>query len=121
MRKVNKESSVEIWGDGKARREIMYAGDLADAVMKATAEIDTLPEIMNCGTGYDNTIQTYYETVADVIGWCGSFTYDYSKPVGMTQKLCATDRQLEWGWRAPTSLPDGIKATYDFYLKELTK
>jgi GDP-L-fucose synthase len=121
LAKVNDDSTVEIWGDGKARREFMYAGDLADAVMKAAANIDTLPDLMNCGVGQDHTIRTYYETVADVIGWYGDFTYDLSRFVGMKQKLCATDRQSEWGWSAATSLPDGIKATYEFYLNEVIK
>lgn len=116
--KVNGAPSVEIWGDGTARREFMYAGDLADAVLRAAADIDALPELMNCGLGHDHAINDYYRTVAEVIGWDGTFTHDLSKPVGMKQKLCATDRQSDWGWSAPTSLRDGIKATYDFYLKE---
>ncbi|MBR9844312.1 MAG: GDP-L-fucose synthase [Rhodobacteraceae bacterium] len=121
LAKLNGEATVEIWGDGTARREFMYAGDLADAVMKAAADLDALPELMNCGLGHDHTINAYYETVADVIGWDGEFTHDLSKPVGMKQKLCATDRQTAWGWSAPTSLRDGIKATYEFYLNEATK
>jgi GDP-L-fucose synthase len=121
LAKQNGEKTVEIWGDGTARREFMYAGDLADAVMRAASDIDALPELMNCGLGHDHTINAYYETVADVIGWDGEFTHDLSKPVGMKQKLCATDRQDGWGWRAPTSLRDGIKTTYDFYLNEATK
>lgn len=121
LAKENDEKTVEIWGDGTARREFMYAGDLADAVMKAASDIDALPELMNCGLGHDHTINAYYETVADVIGWDGEFTHDLSKPVGMKQKLCATDRQDSWGWSAPTSLRDGIKTTYDFYLNEATK
>ena len=121
LAKQNGEKTVEIWGDGTARREFMYAGDLADAVMRAAADIDALPELMNCGLGHDHTINAYYETVADVIGWDGTFTHDLSKPVGMKQKLCATERQDGWGWTAPTSLRDGIKTTYDFYLNEATK
>jgi GDP-L-fucose synthase len=121
LAKQNGERTVEIWGDGTARREFMYAGDLADAVMKAASDIDALPELMNCGLGHDYTIKAYYETVADVIGWDGEFTHDLSKPVGMKRKLCATHLQDGWGWTAPTSLRDGIKTTYDFYLNEATK
>ncbi|WP_319568115.1 GDP-L-fucose synthase family protein [Cohaesibacter marisflavi] len=121
MAKEKGEETVEIWGDGTARREFMYAGDLADAVMKAAGDIDALPELMNCGLGHDHEINTYYQSVADVIGWDGDFTHDLSRPVGMKKKLCATDRQTEWGWSASTSLVDGIRATYDFYLNEATK
>jgi GDP-L-fucose synthase len=118
LAKINDTPNVEIWGDGTARREFMYAGDLADAVMKAVANLDDLPDLMNCGLGHDHTINEYYQTVADVIGWNGTFTHDLARPVGMQQKLCATERQSRWGWSAPTRLRDGIQATYDFYLNE---
>ena len=121
LAKQSGERTVEIWGDGKARREFMYAGDLAGAVMKAASNFDALPELMNCGLGRDYTIKAYYETVAEVIGWEGEFTYNLSKPVGMKQKLCSTERQERWGWSAQTSLRSGIKSTYDFYLKEVLK
>lgn len=118
---VTGQKTVEIWGDGTARREFMYAGDLADAVMKAAADLGAMPELMNCGPGHDYTVNAYYEAVAEVIGWDGTFTHDLSKPVGMRQKLCDTRRQAGWGWAAPTSLRNGIKTTYDFYLNEAAK
>lgn len=111
------QASVEIWGDGTARREFMFAGDLADAVLRAADDIDRLPDLMNVGLGHDHTINEYYETVADVVGWQGEFTHDLSKPVGMKQKLCDTTRQSAWGWQAPTSLRDGIAQTYRSYLE----
>lgn len=109
--------TVEIWGDGTARREFMYAGDLADAVWKAVADPAALPGAMNVGLGHDHSINDYYATVADVIGWQGEFTHDLSRPVGMKQKLCSTERQTAWGWHAPTSLRDGIAKTYRHYLE----
>lgn len=121
LAKVDDKPSVEIWGDGTVRREFMYAGDLADAVMKAAADIDSMPELMNCGLGYDHTINEYFAMVADVIGWEGTLSHDLSKPVGMKQKLGATDRQTAWGWSPKTSLRDAIRATYDFYLNEASK
>src|SRR6056297_3617469 len=75
--------SVEIWGDGTARREFMFAGDLADAVWTAAGDMTALPDATNIGLGHDHTINDYYATVADVIGWDGAFTHDLSKPTGM--------------------------------------
>jgi len=99
----------------------MYASDLADAIFRAANNIDTLPELMNCGLGYDYSINEYYKTVADVIGWEGVFVHDLSKPVGMRQKLCSIERQNTWGWSAPTCLRSAISKTYDFYLHEVIK
>lgn len=119
--KTKGHAKVEIWGTGTARREFMYAGDLADAVLRAADDIDRIPELMNIGLGYDYTINEYYNAVAEVIGWKGQFTHDLSKPVGMTQKLTDSTRQTVWGWAPPTSLADGIEKTYCFYLNEATK
>ena len=119
--KVHQKKSVEIWGDGTARREFMYAGDLADCILRAANNIGSFPELMNCGIGYDYSINEYYRVVAEVIGWDGEFLHDLSKPVGMKQKLCSIERQSIWGWSAPTSLSNAISKTYDFYLHEATK
>ena len=114
--KTSGDKTVEIWGDGMARREFMYAGDFADAVLKAAGDISSLPELMNCGLGHDYTINAYYQAVAEMLDWDGEFTHDLTKPVGMNRKLCAIDLQENWGWAPATSLYEGIKSTYDFYL-----
>lgn len=108
--------TVEIWGDGQARREFMYAGDLADAVLRALSDIETLPDLMNVGVGSDHSISEYYKAVADVIGWTGTFVYDLQKPVGMARKLIDIGRQQQWGWLPSTSLSQGLQMTYSFYL-----
>ncbi|MDB6176254.1 GDP-L-fucose synthase [Paracoccus sp. Z330] len=111
-------SEVEIWGDGTARREFMYAGDLADAVMRAVADPESLPATLNIGLGQDHSINDYYAIIAKVIGWDGRFTHDLTRPVGMKQKLLDVSAQKAWGWSAPTALEDGLRATYEFYLQE---
>jgi GDP-L-fucose synthase len=121
MAKANGDSSVEIWGDGNARREFMYAANLADALYKAIENLSLLPSVMNCGVGYDHSINEFYRIVADVIGWGGEFVHDLAKPSGMEQKLCDTRLQKNWGWAPSTSLRDGIQQTYQFYLEEIQK
>lgn len=106
---------VEIWGDGTARREFMYAGDFADAVICSIDHFDSLPMVMNIGTGCDYTINEYYTTVTEVMGYKGSFTHDLSKPTGMKQKLVSIEKQQVWGWMPNVSLAEGIKETYRFY------
>lgn len=114
------QTSVEIWGDGTARREFMYASDLADAMVRAIKEFDSLPDLMNVGLGYDYTINEYYQAAADVMGYTGGFTHDLTKPVGMARKLVSVERQKAWGWTSRHDLQAGINNTYDYYL-ELVK
>lgn len=113
----SRSTTVEIWGDGTAKREFMYAGDLADAIMRAINHFDTLPTYMNVGLGHDYTINEYYEAAAKVIGYTGNFVHNLTKPVGMARKLVDTQKQIAWGWQAQSSLQAGIKKTYDFYLR----
>lgn len=109
------EGEVEIWGDGTARREFMYAGDLADALWRAAEQPAALPQLMNIGLGYDYTILQYYETVAEALGWRGRFRFNLQYPVGMRRKLSDISLQRRWGWTAPTPLREGIDATIEFY------
>ena len=113
--KLSGSRTVEIWGDGTARREFMYATDLADAVLRAADDIENIPDMMNIGVGHDHSINEYYEAVANMIGWEGEFTHDLSKPTGMARKLSDTTRQSDWGWQPPTSLNEGIAKTIEFY------
>ncbi|MDO5658464.1 MAG: GDP-L-fucose synthase [Paracoccus sp. (in: a-proteobacteria)] len=120
LARENGEPEVEIWGDGTARREFMYAGDLACAIIRALADPAALPVSLNIGLGHDHTINKYYQIVADVVGWDGRFVHDLSRPVGMKRKLLDVSQQTAWGWAPQTSLRDGILATYAFY-KEQSK
>ena len=109
--------TVEIWGNGEARREFMYAADLAEAIFRAADDMVGLPSQMNIGVGQDHTINDYYATVARVIGWEGTFTHDLSRPVGMQRKLSDTSRQTAWGWQPKISLEEGIAKTYAHFLE----
>ncbi|WP_299847125.1 GDP-L-fucose synthase [uncultured Roseovarius sp.] len=110
-------ASVEIWGDGTARREFMFSGDLAAAVWHAVDQFEALPSCMNVGLGHDYSINDYYAEVAKVIGWDGKFTHDLNRPTGMKQKLLAVDRQKAIGWSPTTTLQDGIAQTYAHFLE----
>ena len=117
--KITGKQSVEIWGDGSARREFMYVEDLADAIYFAMESILDIPDLMNIGVGTDYTIKEYYESVAKAIGWQGEFVFDHSKPTGMAQKLSDTSLQSKWGWQPKTTLKEGIRLTYKYYLENV--
>jgi GDP-L-fucose synthase len=114
--KINNEKSVVIWGDGTARREFLYAGDVADFIFKKLSCFDVWPELMNLSAVIDHTVTEYYEVAKDVIGYQGEFEFDVTKPVGMKQKLVDASLQRALGWVPPTSLHDGITKTYAYFL-----
>ena len=115
--KTHDYENVEIWGDGLARREFMYAADLSDFIFEALNNFEKLPQNINVGYGEDYTINDYYKTVAEVIGYTGGFSHDLSKPTGMKQKLMDNKLVKEFGWKPKTDLFSGIKSTYNFYKK----
>ena len=78
-----------------------------------------IPDLMNKGVGTDYTIKEYYESVSKVIGWQGEFVFDHSKPIGMAQKLSDTSLQSKWGWQPKTTLKEGIRLTYKYYLENV--
>lgn len=114
--KLAGSTHVDIWGDGNARREFMYAGDLADCAWRAVLNFEDVPDTMNVGLGHDLSVNEYYEVAARVVGYVGSFVHDLSKPVGMKQKLLSVERATSWGWQASTPLEQGLTKTYEYYL-----
>ena len=123
IRKINnaKEKdleSIDIWGDGLARREFMYAADFADFVYYAIDHFETMPQNINVGLGHDYTINEYYQEIANAVGYQGSFTHDLSRPTGMQQKLIDDTKLKAFGWQYQTTLGQGIKKTYDYFLSE---
>ena len=116
MAKLGKEKPI-IWGDGKARREFMYAEDLADFIEWSLRNYDLLDNMTNVGLGYDYSILEYYKKIANVVGYNGDFVFDCSKPQGMQNKLCSVKKQDKLGWSPKHSLTEGLKKTYKFYLE----
>jgi GDP-L-fucose synthase len=72
--------------------------------------------LINVGLGQDWSINEYYQAASVIVGYTGEFTHDLSKPTGMRQKLVATELLDTFGWKAPTTLEQGLSATYQYYL-----
>jgi GDP-L-fucose synthase len=124
IRKINNAKnkdleSIDIWGDGLARREFMYATDFADFVYYAINNFKRMPQNINVGLGFDYTIDEYYQKIANVVGYQGNFTHDLLRPTGMQRKLIDDTKLKEFGWKHQTSLEQGIQKTYDYFLSEV--
>lgn len=116
--KLNGLESVDIWGSGQARREFMYAGDLAEFIGFALDNYDKIPELINVGLGFDYSIDEYYETIAKVVGYKGQFNHDLQKPEGMSRKLVDISRLENTGWKAKVSIENGVEMTYKYFLNQ---
>ena len=116
MAKTAGNPSVPIWGSGKPRREFLYVDDLAAAAIFLMETYDGI-EIVNVGTGKDISIAELAELVSRVVGYEGTLDYDVSKPDGTPRKLLDVSRLTELGWKPAWSLEDGIRATYEWYLR----
>jgi GDP-L-fucose synthase len=116
--RVGGANRVEVWGDGKARREFMYAGDLAEFLWIAVDRFDDLPEVLNVGPGVDHTIDEYYSAALAAVGHSAELEHDPSRAVGMRQKLMSTKRLSAFGWRPSTDLKHGLKLTYEYFLEK---
>jgi GDP-L-fucose synthase len=113
--KTKGKKVVDIWGDGMARREFMYAGDLADFIFFAIDKFKEMPQNLNVGLGRDHSVNEFYDVIASVVGFDGAFEHDLSKPVGMKQKLVDIKLLTDFGWHPKIQLIDGISQAYDFY------
>lgn len=107
--------TITIWGTGKPRREFLFVDDLAEALLFLLQHYDS-PEPINVGIGSDVTIRELANIIAEVVDWHGKFQFDSSKPDGTPRKLLDISRLTALGWEASTSLPEGIKLTYEWFL-----
>lgn len=108
-------NEIEIWGDGKARREFMTASSFADFIYYALKNFKKMPQTINVGLGHDYSILEYYNAISNVIGYEGNFKHDLSKPVGMNQKLVDIKKLKNFGWENKTNLKEGIEEAYLYY------
>lgn len=106
------DAEYVVWGSGNPRREFLYVDDLADACVHLMAQGYDGP-LVNIGTGEDVTIRELAQTVMEVIGFRGRIVYDASKPDGTPRKLLDVSRLAALGWRARTSLREGIAKAYE--------
>lgn len=121
--KVDNKSYVELWGTGSPRREFLFVDDLADAVVFLMENYDykDIGEIINIGVGEDTSIKELAETVKKIVGYRGELRWDTSKPDGTPRKLLDVSKLNKLGWQAKIPLEQGIKRTYEDFIKNIDR
>ncbi len=115
--KLSGAPTVVVWGTGTPRREFLYVDDMADACVHLM-KVHSGSDMVNIGTGEDISIAEFAQTVARVVGYTGTIGYDSSRPDGTPRKLLDVSRLNALGWRARTSLEDGLSLAYRAFLTE---
>ena len=121
------ETSVEIWGTGKPRREFLYSEDMADACVfllenrdfKDTynsEEKEIINTHINIGTGVDISIKELAQLIQEIIGFKGELAFNTEKPDGTMVKLTDPSKLHSLGWKHKVELEDGIRTMYNWYL-----
>lgn len=113
--KISDAPSVVIWGTGTPMREFLHADDLADACYFLIQNYNE-PGFVNIGVGEDIAIKDLAALIKKIVGYEGEIVHDLSKPDGTPRKLMDVSKLSGLGWKAKTSLEDGIKKVYEEYL-----
>lgn len=121
--KINNKNSVIVWGTGKPLREFLFVDDLADCIQFLLENINAEDlykaniSHINIGTGKDISISELANMISEIIGFSGQIEFDDSKPDGTPRKLLDVSRINNLGWHYKTELLEGIKKTYNWFLK----
>ena len=114
---INNKNELTLWGNGKAKREVMYVDDLADACVYFMNK-KTKESLINIGTGKEYTIKEYAKRYLKILlpNKKINIKYDLTKPNGTPRKVLDISLAKKYGWRPKSDLNEGIIATYkDFY------
>ena len=120
--KIYNKSQLTLWGNGKAKREVIYVDDLADACIYFMKK-KTKETIINIGTGKDFTIKNYAKIILKIILPKKNIhiKYDTKKPNGTPRKVLDISLAKKYGWSSKTKFPDAILTTYNHFLKKNEK
>lgn len=116
--KIASSPTVELWGTGSPRREFLFSEDLADACLFVMKNYSG-EAFLNVGTGQDMSVLELAQTIARIIGWQGTFTFDPSKPDGTPRKVMNVSRLRDLGWSAKTDFEAGMEQAYKWYVANL--
>jgi GDP-L-fucose synthase len=114
--KTANKKEVILWGTGNPKREFLHVDDMAEACVFLMENYNEVL-FVNIGYGSDVTINELADLVKRIVGFEGTITHDTSKPDGTPRKLMDSSRIHKLGWKAKISLEEGIRNTYEEYLK----
>ena len=114
-----REREIVLWGDGSPTREFLYVDDCAEAIVLAAERYDGRDPV-NLGTGLEISIRDLAELIAELTGFEGEIVWDTSQPNGQPRRRLDVSLAEElFGFRAHTTLRDGLERTIAWYRSTL--
>ena len=114
-KKKNKKI-VKLWGNGKAKRELMYVDDLASAC-EFFLNKKTKHTLINIGSGIEKSVENFAKFVMKKLNIKLKIIYDKSKPNGTPRKILDINIAKRYQWKPNINLNKGFKTTYTDFLK----
>ena len=116
--KTKNKNELILWGNGLAKREVVYVDDIADACIYFMKN-KIKENIVNIGTGVDFTVNDYAKKILKLIipNKKILIKYDTKKPNGTPRKVLDINLAKSYGWTPKTKLSDAILKTYLDFLK----
>ena len=108
------KNKFEIWGSGSPLREFLYVYDLADCI-KFIIESDIEEDLINVGSGKEISIKNLATLIADIMDYKGDLIFNKDMPDGNPRKLLDSSLINSYGWKATTSLEDGLSKSIDWF------
>ena len=119
--KKQNEKSISIWGDGTPTRDFLYVQDAVRGLMLAAEKYDEgLP--INLGSDQETTINELVNLISKIIGFKGQIKWDKSKPNGQPRRKVSNKLAEEkLGFKAETTLEEGLQKTIEWFQKHIPK
>ena len=106
---------VTVWGSGKPTRDFVYAGDVAEGLLRAAEKYDQ-PSLTNLSSSTETSIRQVVEALEKLTGFRGEVAWDTTRPDGQARRVFDVSKaERELGWRARTTLEDGLRKTVEWY------
>ena len=118
LSKLNNKKKLNIWGTGKAKRELMFVEDFADAILFFMKKKIKQPFI-NIGTGKEHSILWYAKYLMKKMKVNLKVQFDKTKPDGMPHKCLDISIAKQYGWKPIDDLDKGFELTFNHFKKQI--
>src|SRR6266508_248056 len=111
LRRLARGEPLRIYGDGRQTRDYAYVGDVATATLGAPGHTG----VFNVGTGTETSVLELAEACQRAAGISVEIEHAPARAGELQRSVVNPGRaERELGFRAGTSLEDGLAATWEF-------